>query len=155
MTDIFVKPFKALFLKKNYKWFDSFKPYNLNIFAIRNPKGTVNKFDDALYCIYRDENLNWTIKQFTVTTDPGLGPLLNPVNIKGTAILAPGQYTSVYRVDYHKGKYLALCQREGTVKVFRDNNKNRLHDFNPVTLDEGYFGINIHKAGEDSVIVDG
>lgn len=155
MTDIFVKPFRDLFAKKNYTWFDNMQSYNLNIFSIRNSKGQIDRFDDSLYCIYRDENLNWIIKQFEVTTDPGLGPMLRPVNLKGTAILAPDQYVSVYKVDYHKGKYLALCQRAGTVRVYRDNNKDRVHDFDPVTLDEGYFGINIHKAGEESTIVDG
>lgn len=151
----FITPYINLFSKKGYSWFDSNKPYNLNIFSIRNPNGKVNAFDDALYCIYRKENLEWMIKQYTVTTDPGTSSLQSPTNSKGTAILAPGQYLGVYKVDLHKGKYEALCQRNGTVKVYRDNNRDATHNLDPETLDTGWFGINIHKAGEDSTYVDG
>ena len=35
-----------------------------------------------------------------------------------------------------------------------DNNKDAVYDFNPKTIEEGTFGINIHKAGTHSTQVD-
>ena len=32
------------------------------------------------------------------------------------------------------------------VKVYRDNNRNDVLDMNPDTIQDGYFGINIHRA---------
>jgi hypothetical protein len=40
----------------------------------------------------------------------------------------------------------------GNVTVFRDANKNMTYDEN--VTDTGMFGINIHKAGQDSTWVD-
>ena len=66
--------------------------------------------------------------------------------MSGTAILVPGQYRGAYRLDKHQGRYEALCQREGKVKVFRDSNKDKILDMDPDTIEEGFFGINIHRA---------
>lgn len=108
-----------------------------------------------MLAIYRDWNLNWVIRQWPITTKPGTTVLRRPVNSKGTAILVPGQYEGVYKLDLHAGKYLALCQRLGSVKVYRDNDKDDQYDLNPSTIEEGMFGINIHRAGADSVQVNG
>jgi hypothetical protein len=32
----------------------------------------------------------------------------------------------VYKLDHHAGKYLALCQRNGPVKVYRDSNRDQV-----------------------------
>jgi hypothetical protein len=48
----------------------------------------------------------------------------------------------------HKGRYLALCQRLNDVKVYRDNNRNKKYDFDKSTIEEGRFGINIHRASK-------
>ena len=71
---------------------------------------------------------------------------------KGTAILVPGQYLNVYKIDDHKGEYPALCQR-GEVKVWRDNNKDNILDWEGETDTGEKFGINIHRAGQTSKIV--
>ena len=91
---------------------------------------------------------------YPCTTDPGYKSLTNPVNIKGCAILVPGQYRGCFKKGYHKGQYLALVQHK-PVKVFRDANKDFYLDCDESTIEEGMFGINIHKAGESSVVVDG
>gem|GEM_PF-3629660 len=52
----------------------------------------------------------------------------------------------VYKIDRHRGKYYALCQRHGKVKVIRDYNRNAILDFFSGTPDYGMFGINIHRA---------
>ena len=148
-------PFKELFDEKGYEWYDRDMPFNLNIFGVRNSKRRVNAFDDFLYVIYRNHNLDWRIHQWEITTDPGLSVLENPINQEGTAILVPGQYKSAYKLGLHRGKYKALVQQGGTVKVYRDNNRDNVHDFDENTIEEGWFGINIHKAGTDSNLVDG
>jgi hypothetical protein len=76
------------------------------------------------------------------------------MNVKGTAILCPGQYRSAYKIDKHRGKYEALCQRGAPLTVWRDADRDSMHDMEDTTIDVGYFGINIHKAGRDSPRVD-
>ena len=68
------------------------------------------------------------------------------MNPKGTAILVPNQYRGVYKIDKHQNRYEALCQRNGEVEVYRDDNKDQILDFNDVTKEWGYFGINIHRS---------
>lgn len=135
---------KDLYEKHNY-YYSSL----INIFAIRTFPIQVNKFNDVLYCVLKDV----VYGPFQVTTIPGLTTLKNPVNVNGTAILAPDQYRGVYSVDKHKNRYEALCQRLGPVRVWRDANKDGKHDL-VGKLHSGFFGINIHKAGVNSINVD-
>lgn len=151
--DFIIKPFEDLFKKHSYVWETS--PNKVNIFSIRSKDREVNKFNDHIFLVYKDIKGVWHINQWSCTTDPGLSQLLNPSNSKGTAILVPGQYKNVYKMDLHNGKYEAICQRLGEVKVYRDSNRNSTHDFSQSTIDKGFFGINIHKAGEHSTQVDG
>lgn len=58
---------------------------------------------------------------------------------KGMASLNTGLWR-VHRFDRHNGKYLALCQRLGSVEVTRDG---KTQDYKDV----GQFGINIHNGG--------
>ncbi|WP_291630188.1 hypothetical protein [Clostridium sp.] len=145
--------FENLFKKKGYAYFTN-GAYNLNIIGIRASEDKVtNKFDDILILIYKTPNGNWAKQIYKITTDPGKYYMNKPSNPKGTAILVPGQYRGAYKIGFHRGKYKALCQHK-LVKVYRDNNKNEIYDYNPDTIDEGFFGINIHKAGKDSKQVD-
>jgi hypothetical protein len=142
-------------LKKGYAFFDNDKPYNLNIIGARRINNAIpNKFDDTIVVIYRDRQKQWEVFTAEITTDPGLYWLMNPINVKGTAILVPGQYRGVYERDLHQGKYEALCQRGGEVQVYRDADGDRRHDISEDKIDTGFFGINIHKAGRSSVQVD-
>lgn len=140
--------FKKLFEKKGYAFFTK-GAYNLNIIGIRaNTNGIVtNKYDDVLVVDY---NTNQGHKRniYTITTDPGKIYMNNPLQLKGTAILVPGQYRGCYCIDKHNGKYDAICQRLGPVKVYRDGNKDNVYDLNPDTIESGYFGINIHRSNE-------
>lgn len=146
--------FEKLFNTKNYSYFTKGN-YNLNIIGIRsnNNNRVTNKFDDVLIVIYKDNNDIITRKCFDITTEPGKFYMNNPINNKGTGILVPGQYKGCWEIGLHQGKYKALVQRKN-VKVYRDNNKNDIYDINPETIDEGVFGVNIHKAGNNSVQVD-
>ena len=134
-----------VYIKKGYAFFDGDKPYNLNIFGIRCATDT-NFFDDLICVAYRSNYLETVVEVFQGTTDPGKYWLEHPMNKDGTAILVEGQYKGVYKIDKHRGKYNALCQRLGKVTVFRDDDKDTKHDLDPETEQSGYYGINIHKS---------
>ncbi len=142
----------AIFKILREKGFEVFEKgfYNLNIIGIRSDqKGQVtNLYDDLLVVIYQTPNGIWTKQIYKITTEPGLyymtQQLLNP---KGTSILVPGQYLSCYKVGKHKGQYDALVQ-QNAVKVYRDNNRDKVYDLKPECEDNGIFGINIHRSNE-------
>jgi len=118
--------------------------FNLNIFGIRMHPGKVNEFDDLLGVAYREMG-NWVVRYWPITTDPGLYWLENPMNVDGTAILVPGQYRGAWTLGKHRGRYDALTQHK-PVKVYRDRDRDGFIDTNPDSIQEGMFGINIHRA---------
>lgn len=132
---------------KGHKWFEG-GDYNLNIVGVRNSdtNGAVtNKFDDKLTVSYSvDGELKY--HEFDATTDPGSHWEKNLLNKDGVAILVPNQYRGSHEIRKHQGKYEALCQKKN-VKVYRDNNKDGVYDMLEENIQEGIFGINIHKAG--------
>jgi hypothetical protein len=140
---------------KGYTWFEdtSNKTYDVNIVGVRNnhpsiAKKVTNLFDDCLTITYKDESGNWQFYCWMATTDPGKKGVMEFHNKKGVARLVPNQYRGVWKIDKHQGKYDALCQRLGPVTVWRDSNKDLI--FEERVTDTGIFGINIHKAGQDS-----
>ena len=138
---------KSTVESRGYKFFDTpDRRLNLNLVGVRRDNEGTNTFDDYLLVLYRDEELAVT-KRYEVTTDPGKYWLENPTNPKGTAVLKPGQYRSTWQLGKHQGKYKALVQRK-PVQVYRDNNKDETIDYDSMTtmIDEGYFGINIHRS---------
>ena len=146
--------FSKILVNKGYAYFTKGK-YNLNIIGVRRADTKVtNQFDDYIVVEYIDMYGIKTREVFAATTDPGLSSITNPISSKGCAILAPGQYRSCWKLGYHKGKYEAIVQYK-PVKVYRDNNKDKVYDFDSKTIEEGIFGINIHKAGDNSTIVNG
>ena len=118
---------------------------NINIIGVRSASRQANKFDDKLHLVFKNINDEWVDIAFTVTTDPGTYWLENPSRVEGAAILCAGQYRGAYQLGKHRGKYDALVQRK-PVKVYRDSSKNETLDMEPETTQEGYFGINIHRA---------
>lgn len=139
--------------QKGYVYFSGDKDYNLNIIGIRNSSvgnEVTNLFDDLMTISYKLNGV-WVYREWPITTDPGKRGVLNFQNRRGVARLLPGQYRSAYAIGFHKGQYEALTQvRE--VKVYRDANKDMI--FNEHKVQEGLFGINIHKAGIDSKFVE-
>ena len=146
--------FEKIFANKGYAFFIK-GAYNLNIIGVRHKGSKVtNRFDDCLVVIYNTDKEKNIKRIFTCTTLPGKKAMEHPTAIKGTAILKEGQYRGAYKVGYHKGKYRALCQVK-PLPVYRDGNKDDKFDLNPLCIDKGIFGINIHKAGDNSTLVDG
>ena len=137
---------------KGYKWFEG-GDYVLNIVGVRNSttgQKVTNVFDDHL-------TLSYTVggeKKFhcwPATTDPGTKGVMQYGNKAGVARLVEGQYIDSHIMRLHAGKYEALGQNK-PVKVFRDPNKDMTYD--EAKIQEGVFGINIHKAGADSTYVE-
>ena len=143
---------------KGYRWFEK-GDYNVNIVGVRNSdtNGKVtNKFDDKITITYKIDG-EWKFHIYNCTTDPGDDWVDNPMMEKGVAILKPGQYPKSHKIRLHGGKYTALGQ-QNNVKVYRDANKDGVYDYDESTVDEGLFGINIHRAtalsGKTSTYID-
>lgn len=138
---------------KDYAYFTK-GDYNLNLIGVRSKddaNGIKNTFNDAFIIEYK-VNGQWYSKIFPCTTDPGIYYLKEKLlSSKGCAILKPNQYRSTYKLGLHQGKYKALVQSKN-VTVYRDKNKDDKLDY--VNEESGMFGINIHKAGEESKQVD-
>lgn len=132
-------------------------PYRLWLFGIRSPNREANTFDDTLGCVWFDSDGLCHVEYWPGTTDPGTYWLKNGRE-SGTAILVGGQYLNTYKLDLHAGKYEALCQRNGKVRVYRDDNRDNNLDMDPNSIVEGWFGINLHAAtqrvGGESTQVD-
>ena len=150
---------KAASEKLGHKYFTQ-GVLNVNIIGIRNSdtNGKVtNKFDDTMTISYMDNDMQWQYNEYNCTTDPGDDYVDNPLMEKGVAILKPGQYSGSHKIRLHGGKYTALGQKK-PVKVYRDANKDGVYDYDESTVDEGVFGINIHRAtsleGKTSTYID-
>jgi hypothetical protein len=138
---------------KGYVWFEGVKDYDVNIVGVRNSdtdNDVTNLFDDILTISYKVNGL-WVYKEWRITTDPGKKGVMEFHNVAGVARLVPGQYRRSHTIGLHQGKYEALRQ-QNNVKVYRDKNKDM--DYDTDIIQEGVFGINIHKAGVDSTYVE-
>jgi hypothetical protein len=134
----------AAMLRKGYRVFDGGdKDYNLNIVGVRNSGAKVDEYGCRMHVFWRYKgkvtHLSWKM-----TSYPGSHYLITKLlNRAGAAILVPGQW-AVYEMDTHNGKYRALCQRRGPVRVYRDGNRDRIFDLDPSSIQAGMFGINVH-----------
>ena len=143
---------------KGYKWFEN-GDYNLNIVGVRNSETlneVTNKFDDHMTLSYKKDG-EWKFHCYDCTTDPGKYWVENIMRESGVAILKPNQYRGSHKIRLHQGKYEALGQ-QAPVQVYRDNNKDECYDLIEENVEQGLFGINIHRAtkweGKTSTQVD-
>ena len=118
-----------------------------NIFYIEglNEDGTPNpnrpnEFNDLRVVIRIIGGVPKIVGQWQATTEPSRYWTLRPMNSKGAARIAFGQWKS-WTVGTHNGSHEALVQT-GPLTVWRDKNKDfsRLGD----EQDSGLFGINQH-----------
>ena len=142
----------------DYLWFEKGN-YNLNIVGIRNSSTgseVTNKFDDKITLSYKtgetyDDNGNiltpgiWQFHSYDCTTDPGTHWVENIMRKDGVAILKPGQYRGSHIIRKHQGRYEALGQ-DRPVSVYRDDNRDQWYNLREEAVQEGLFGINIHRA---------
>ena len=138
---------------KGYVWFEGVKDFDLNIVGVRNSatgNAVTNAFDDVITVSYKVNGI-WAYNEWANTTDPGTKGVKEFHNAAGVARLVEGQYRGSHTIGLHQGKYEALKQQK-PVKVYRDANKDMTYDESKIQ--EGIFGINIHKAGVDSTYVE-
>ena len=143
---------EAAVKSKGYVYFEDVnnKGFDVNIVGIRNSstgQKVTNAFDDTLTISYK-ENGEWKFHSWPATTDPGKKGVLEYHNAAGVARLVEGQYRGSHTIRLHQGKYEALGQAKN-VKVYRDANKDLNYDENKIQ--EGLFGINIHRANPKGV----
>lgn len=123
--------------------------HNLNIIGIRSRAAKLDEFGCQLMIAWKFQGV-WRDESYRITTYPGrvylTQRLLNP---SGCAILVPGQYRDIYSIRKHRGKYDALCQTYGNVKVYRDKDKDDQFDLDVNTIMSGDFGINIHNSPDE------
>lgn len=144
--------FAKLFKSKGYVFFDKGE-YNLNIIGVRKSGNLItNGFDDYIVVIFKNKR-GWQKLYYPATTEPGSYYMYSCPTKDGTAIMVPGQYRGAYKIGKHQGKYRALVQIK-PIKVYRDKNRNNYYDMEPETIQNGVFGINIHKAGNASKQID-
>lgn len=122
--------------------------YNLNIWGIRSNNKNTADFNDSCAVFFESKDGTWNLIKFKITTDPSDISLLDPINDKGTAIVKPGHYKSLWVKGYHKGRkdHPALIQHS-PITVYRDNNKDDILDLD-VPTEPGIFGINMHRASK-------
>lgn len=101
-------------------------------------------YDDACFIVTPDY-----FGAFNYNTDPssyrkgyGFG------DKKGMAVVKPG-VSFAWLLDYHKGKYMALCQRAGEMTVIRDGVNG------PYEHTSKWIGANWHKGGINSTLSEG
>lgn len=123
------------------------RPYELNIVGLRSASTRPNRFDDELHVFFKTRTGTWEYHIYRITTDPGTYWLKNPMQPKGTAILAQGQYVNAYQLGLHRGQYKALVQRK-PVNILRDYDRDAVLDFNNGKPERGLFGINLHRAAQ-------
>ena len=139
---------KKVLLAKGYE-IDA-RPFFVNLIGIRNIEGRQNFFDDTLVAmIYKPTGLE--IYHYNVTTEPSTFYLKNPINSKGTGIVAEGFYKNCWRVGLHKG-HEALVQVR-PITVHRDNNHDEVYDLETPT-ESGIYGINCHGRFYDGKSLD-
>lgn len=92
-------------------------------------------YDDALFIVSGNKSYPFNGNVDPASYRKGYGF----AEQKGMASTKPGLYYCL-KLDYHKGKYLALCQRLGPITVIRDGNP-------PYEHTSKYIGANNHKGG--------
>ncbi len=126
--------------------------YKLNMLGIRKDDYFDNMFSDRFVVFWKNENMDWEMRQFEWTTMPGTqghGGVFNPLTvhgITGVAVLEEGQYQDAWHFfddfsNFHK--YPSFLQVL-PVKIKRDNTRDAILDYD-VPKQNGLFGINIHR----------
>jgi ElaB/YqjD/DUF883 family membrane-anchored ribosome-binding protein len=131
---------------KDYRVFKD--QYLLNIVGIRNKtKKITNVFDDQLNVFYIDDKGNWTLKEYDITTVPGLVPGEEklPENV---AMLALGQYLNVIKMSNFQEDTKHPCLKFDYCAVHRNNKRNKYDFTSPI--EQGSIPMYIHRSSDTS-----
>jgi len=136
---------KNLVEAQGFTFFDR-GTYNLNLVGVRTANDGANTFNDLFYVAFRDYTGAGRCLCFAITTDPGVYYRENPLNPKGTGIVAHGQHQGAWKLGEHKGE-AALVQAK-PMAVYRDNDGDADLDFNEDSVECVMGGFNCHKSSK-------
>lgn len=141
-----------------------------NLVGVRNTLSTKNQYQNRftdLLIVMSPENKK-EVSIYKATTTPGIAFLYMPfrnwwmssalkdtINPNGVGILQPGVYD--YTIGSHRGKYQALVQgkaKAGRIKPVEKPENLKFTTFTPSEIQDGNFGMNIHKAGKNTPSID-
>ena len=130
---------------KSYQVFQNEKGHDLNIVGIQTADNRANTFNDWLTVFYRFGR-TWNYFAFPATTDPGTDYRKQPIHVRGTVVMKPGQYPGAYKIGRRR-RYKGL-QQKGPITLSRDEDRNETIDTIRTmgTPQIGVYGINIHRA---------
>lgn len=126
------------------------KPYDLNLFGIRNPNPKPDAWDDTIGIAFRDRNGYGRVAVWPGTTDPGLYYLQNPLTSSGCIIVDFGHHPKCYRRGLHRG-YKALKQ-VAPMRYLFDVNKDGVLDWNTSKRETSLRATNMHRGLENSIV---
>lgn len=145
IKELSIEKIEAVLEAKGYEIFHGKNDMNMIGIRIKGDEN-VDRYRHVILFIWDTEENNHDSRimvMFPVTTDPGKFYLENPINEKGTALLAEGQWKGLFKKGSHRGRP-ALVQAS-PCGVHRDNNRDGYPDYGDVTdLDYGWFAINAH-----------
>lgn len=150
MPNLKIEQILALYKQKSYQINE--QQYKINLLGIRKDDVFDNMFSDRLVIFWQNENMDWEKREFEWTTLAGTlgqGGVLSPLTVlglTGVAALAEGQYVNAYQLidTYHGWLNYPYFNQIGKVKIYRDNTRDKLIDYDSPTQN-GLFGINIHR----------
>lgn len=118
-----------------------------NLIVLRG-RGSPDEWDGWCTLSYLPEaHAGWLTRSWPCATRPGTPYLRSPINPRGTATIAPGQYRGSHRRGLHRGRP-ALVQVPGsTVRVLRDPDRDGIYE--PLVADVGT-ALNVHDVRHPS-----
>lgn len=131
------------------------QPFSVTLGWIRTKDNAANTFNDWIFASYFDQNGKLISEVLPGTTDAGLYYRLNPMHVKGTAIIQHGkQYRGAFtymEVGGHNGQ--EAFRQTGPLDYWRDPNRDKYLDF--VNPEFGkIYNTNGHDMGTRGVTVD-
>ncbi|MDX2304636.1 MAG: hypothetical protein NW226_17640 [Microscillaceae bacterium] len=144
--NLILELFKKVILGKGYKFFEN-GDFNLNMIYVRSENNYTNKYDDWVFCFWKEKGV-WQTEIFPCSTKAGKFWTRNFFDgtSDGTAVVVPGQYLQAYEfVDNTTNWHQSPCLlQKGNIKIWRDGNKDNIIDH--IKTQEGWFGIDLHWA---------
>ncbi|MEM8556935.1 MAG: hypothetical protein AAGG50_03745 [Bacteroidota bacterium] len=119
--------------------------------GVRSANTEAGAFDDAMgILVYKPggapSSERFWAQMEVGTVDPGTPHMLRPINPRGCGIICEGFHKNIWTRGLHKGRQRALIQRGAPIRVYRDDNRDTILDFDPGTVEEGWFGANWHTT---------
>jgi hypothetical protein len=134
--------------EKGYRWLDG-------IIAKRMSNKYTNGMNDFAFVVKGGK----VVGAYSWTTVPGHYYIYNPLTvggITGAAVLVPGQYVDshAFRNTYTNKWRSPYFEHIGTLKIYRDGNRNDIIDSQTIVDSPPWHGIFIHQMGTNPLRLD-